>query len=100
MVIGIASLFDYIETGSPTGQRKEEAIRDIFSQLAISPRDAVYVGDAPSDIIASKNVGVPVIAAAWANTTDVERLRALNPDWLFTSVPEFEEFVQSSLKTS
>lgn len=94
---GINSYFDLIETGSPQGSRKVEAITNVLKQLGVAPEECIYVGDSPSDIIESREVGVPVVAAAWAETTDPEELLTLQPDWLFTEVKEFTEFIKQSL---
>lgn len=78
--------FEIIETGSPEGTRKEEGIRSVLEKLHLSPNEAVYIGDAPADIIASHAVGVPIFAAAWADTADLRQLKALAPDKIFTSI--------------
>ncbi|MCC8019468.1 MAG: HAD family hydrolase [Rikenellaceae bacterium] len=94
---GMTGLFDQVETGSPHGQRKAEGIRAVLERFGLKPTEAVYVGDAPSDITASRAVGVPVIAAAWAETADVQILEAMNPDGLFTSVREFAGWVNEKI---
>ena len=69
------SFFDIVETGSPNGPRKGEGIKVILELLKDIHRDEViYVGDAPGDIIASREAGIPVIAAAWAETAEPEKL--------------------------
>ncbi|WP_425522410.1 HAD family hydrolase, partial [Akkermansia muciniphila] len=54
----------------------------------MSPDEAVYVGDAVSDIKACREVRVKVIAAAWAPSADVEALRRAEPDFLLTDMSE------------
>ncbi|MCD8102073.1 MAG: HAD family hydrolase [Alistipes sp.] len=90
---GMDGLFDAVETGSPQGQRKAEGIRAVLDRFGLQPGQAVYVGDAPSDVTASRAAGVQVIAAAWAATADVETLAAMAPDRLFTSVDELESYL-------
>lgn len=53
----------------------------------------IYVGDAPSDIIVSRKVGIPVVAAAWADTTEPETLQELKPDELFYTIKNFEDWL-------
>lgn len=86
----LTHFFEVIETGSPAGPRKAEGIRQILDVLnGIDKTQVIYVGDAPSDITASRTVGVPVIAAAWAATAVPEMLEVLQPDELFYSVQSF-----------
>ena len=91
---GLAHFFEAVETGSPKGPRKVEAIQHIVSSLKNSKSDEViYVGDSPSDIISSRNAGVWAIAAAWAETAEPESLLALHPDEMFASVLGFSEWL-------
>jgi phosphoglycolate phosphatase/pyrophosphatase PpaX len=38
-------------------------------------------------------VGLPVIASAWAETAEPEKLRDMNPDELFFTVNEFADWL-------
>ncbi|MFC0212942.1 HAD family hydrolase [Paenibacillus chartarius] len=95
-VFGIEAYFDAIETGSPYGPRKVNGIRSVVEQLGVLPSESVYIGDAPSDILASREVGVPVLSAAWAETAELEQLKSLKPDRIFTSVEELKKYVQQA----
>lgn len=93
---GLTEYFQVIETGSPSGPVKALGIRKVLDTLGIKDKQQViYVGDAPSDITASREVGIPVIGAAWAETTDAKVLEALNPDALFYSIGDFSEWLQN-----
>ena len=82
--------FQFIETGSPKGARKADGIRIILNSLHdIKTEEIIYVGDAPNDIIASKEAGIAVVAAAWAKTAEPEALKALQPDELFYTIADF-----------
>jgi len=90
----LTHFFEMIETGSPNGARKAEGIQIILDGLHdINKEEVIYVGDAPSDIIASRKVGIPVIAAAWADTAEPEKLQALKPDELFLTIKDFEDWL-------
>lgn len=90
----LTHFFEVIETGSPSGARKAEGIELILDLLDnINKDEVVYVGDAPSDIIASRKVGIPVIAAAWADTADREKLKELKPDELFYTITDFSNWL-------
>lgn len=93
--------FEAIETGSPKGARKAEGIQLILDGLTgIKNDEVIYVGDAPSDIIASRKVGIPVVAAAWAGTAEPEQLKELQPDELFYSINDFAEWLIARIAIS
>ena len=86
--------FEMIETGSPEGARKAEGIQIILDGLTdIKKDEVIYVGDAPSDITASRKVGIPIIAAAWADTSEPEKLQEMQPDILFYTIKDFEDWL-------
>lgn len=88
------SYFDAIETGSPKGSRKPEAIAHLLSSFQnINKEEVIYVGDSAGDIKDSRKAGVFVVAAAWAGTVDVEKLEAEKPDELFYSIPDFRDWI-------
>ncbi len=83
-----------IETGSPQGARKAEGIQIILDSLNdINKDEVIYVGDAPSDIIASRKVEIPVVAAVWANTAEPKKLQEMKPDELFYTIKDFEDWL-------
>ncbi|MGG1880737.1 HAD family hydrolase [Paenibacillus cisolokensis] len=94
-LFGIRSYFRVIETGSPHGPRKVEGIQHVLQQLDVKPEDALYVGDTPSDIESSRTAGIPVAAAAWADTSDAEQLRSYHPDQLFTTIDDFKQYIET-----
>lgn len=90
--------FEHVETGSPDGQRKAEGIQIILDKFNELKKDeVVYVGDAPSDIIACRKVGILVIAAAWADTAEADKLRELMPDKIFYSIHDFSEWLYDNV---
>lgn len=91
---GITHCFDTIETGSPQGPVKEAGIRKVLDHFGLSPAEAVYIGDSASDIRDCRAIGIPVIAAAWAETADIAALQALSPDALFTSVKACDAYLK------
>lgn len=91
---GIGELFDIVETGSPFGPNKPEGIRSVLRQFRLKEEDAVYVGDAPSDIQSARTAGIPVISAAWASTAEPEALLSLKPDRIFYSVADFRNYLE------
>ncbi len=89
----IDDLFDSIVTGSPERACKDVGLRKILSDFKISAEEAVYIGDARTDILFSRMVGMPVISAGWSQWIDLDELKKLNPDYLFTSVEQFDQFL-------
>lgn len=94
----LTHFFEAIETGSPNGARKAEGIQLILEGLAgINKEEVIYVGDAPSDIIASRKVGIPVVAAAWAGTAEPKQLEELQPDEMFYTIEDFSDWLLSNI---
>jgi len=92
---GIKHYFSPIETGMPQGPVKAECIvrvLDVWSDL--DKGGVIYIGDAPSDIIASRKAGIKVISAAWAETADTEKLIPLAPDELFYNIADFFDWLK------
>ena len=86
----IADFFEKIETGHPNGPRKTEGIKSVLDCfIDIRKEEIIYVGDAPNDIIASKQAGISVASAAWADTAEPKKLIELNPDQIFYTIEDF-----------
>lgn len=90
---GLNEYFSSIETGKPDGPDKVNGIKRALKSLNTPIDNCIYVGDAPSDIIASKEAGIPIASVAWAKTTDDKELLLLNPDWIFYSIAEFKSWI-------
>lgn len=94
----LTHFFEMIETGSPKGARKAEGIQIILDGLTdIKKDEIIYVGDTPSDVIASRKVGVPVVAAAWADTAEPEKLKELKPSELFYTIKDFKNWLADKI---
>lgn len=95
---GIDNYFEFLETGIPEGPSKPKGISAIMMKFEnIANDEVIYVGDAPSDITACREVGIPVIAAAWAETAEPEKLIALKPDELFYEFADFREWLKTKI---
>ena len=94
----VAHFFAIIETGWPGGPRKAEGIQSVFDYFKdITKDEMIYVGDSPGDIVAARKVGIPVIAAAWAETAEPDELEELKPDQLFYSISNFKEWLTAKI---
>lgn len=94
---GIASCFDRMECGSPEGPCKAAKIRKILQELGLCPEEAVYVGDAPTDITEAREAGVEVCSAAWASTAEPELLEQMNPGRVFRTVASLEAYLDQKI---
>ncbi len=91
---GLAGWFSDVETGAPDRADKAPGIGRILERHGLKPDEAVYVGDAPSDISAARKAGVGMLAVAYASTADAEELAAMKPDELFYSVEEMRLYFE------
>ncbi len=91
---GIENYFEIIETGIISGPSKPQGIQNVLDYYnTISKNEFIYVGDAPSDIIASREIGVFVVSVAWAQLTNTENLIELSPDKLFLNINDFSDWL-------
>ncbi len=94
-VLGMKDAFDAVETGVPTGLNKPRGMRNVLKTFGIDAQKAVYIGDSPTDVDASKETGIPVIAAAWAKTTDLEAVQMRGPDMICHSIAELDAYLRT-----
>ncbi len=92
---GMENVFDGIDTGSPEGLRKPQGLKKLLSQFGIEPQEAVYVGDTTTDILACRQVGIPIISAAWSSMAETEKLKEMNPEYTIESVAAFSDYLKS-----
>lgn len=90
----LAEFFPILETGSPMGGVKPERIKQALAKLNVSAENAIYIGDAPSDVDACRTVPIRILAAAWAPESDITALQKKNPDYLLTRFEELDLFFQ------
>lgn len=90
--------FDIVETGSPKGSRKLEAINLILNSWpSIEKNEVIYVGDSPGDITESHEAGINAVAAAWAETAKPDELKDAQPDEIFYVVEDFAKWVYAKI---
>jgi HAD superfamily hydrolase (TIGR01549 family) len=95
---GLENYFEAIETGMPSGPRKPEGIQLVLNHFSdLAKEEIIYVGDAPSDVTASRRVGIPVVAAAWAETAEPEKLKELQPDEIFYTIADFATWLSAKI---
>ena len=95
--LNLGHYFDVIETRSPLRPNKPECLRNVLRQFGHSPSESVYIGDFPSDIIACREVSMPIYSASWAKTVDLPKLESLQPEKIVHSVKELRMLLQECL---
>lgn len=87
---GMEGIFEWFGLGLPTHNCKAERLQQVMQLWGLTADEIIYVGDAPSDIELCHRVGVRIINAAWAGTTqgDAEACLALNPEYHLTDFNE------------
>jgi len=94
----LTGFFEMTEAGSPDGSRKIEAIHLILNSWpSIEKDEVIYVGDSPGDITESHEAGIAAVAAAWAETAKVDRLKETQPDQIFYSVEDFAKWLDAKI---
>lgn len=88
------SAFGY---GDLSANSKTGNIKRIIADWNLRPGEVLYVGDAPGDILACRQAGVPIAAAAWASTAEPAVLAGMQPDALFESVELFRDWLVARL---
>lgn len=90
--------FELLETGRPEGPSKPQGIKAILNQWSeLDKSEIIYIGDAPSDVTACREAGIPIVGAAWAETAEPEQLAAMHPDVMFNSVDDFAEWLMGNV---
>ena len=77
--------FSVLKWGGETGSMKPRRLREVLDAFSISPQQATYIGDSVADIEDCRQVGVPVLSAAWAKCANIEALRRHNPEGVIHS---------------
>lgn len=93
----IIDFFDVIVPGDavPNRKPKPDALLECARRLDIAPQAAIYVGDHPYDILASRAAGMRSAAVPTGCTPSAE-LATHEPDWLLGSLPELLKILDSS----
>jgi pyrophosphatase PpaX len=93
--VDISHYFDTIETGSPEGGVKPQALRRVIDKWCVDASCVAYVGDATSDMQAATEIGLIAIGAAWAVTADAARLEASGARIVFTRTGDLFDWLRA-----
>jgi pyrophosphatase PpaX len=89
--------FDMIITGDDVEEHKPsaEGILKFIHKFNLEPDRVLMIGDAPSDIKASRSAGVKVASVVWDSYAKEEVLK-LGSDYVFYSVEELDRFLMEN----
>lgn len=90
---GMQNLFCAIKTGEEDRPNKAEAISELLNAYHLAKDEFYYVGDAVSDVAASRKAGVTCLSAAWGTTAETERLKEMNPSNVFLTIRDLRHFL-------
>lgn len=76
----------------PVMKPRPEGITAALETLGLGKSEVLYVGDSPTDIVASRAAGVRIASVA-TGRYDLEALRKLGPDFTLGSLSELEELL-------
>lgn len=96
--LGLATYFDLIETGSPTGNSKVKAIERLVARWNTAPSFVAYLGDEVSDMAAARVARVQGLAAAWSPAASAQELQAARPRAVFPTVPSLEQWLRENVQ--
>lgn len=84
--LNMKHMFSDIMTGSEFKNCKSESLLILMRKYNLSSEECLYIGDAVSDVIASKNVGITCLSAAWSEAADKEELYKINGKNVYESI--------------
>lgn len=90
---GMQDLFCAIKTGAEDRPNKAEAISELLDAYHLAKDEFYYVGDAVSDVTASRKAGVTCLSAAWGTTAETDRLKEINPSNVFLTIGDLQYFL-------
>lgn len=94
---GMEEAFDRVECGSDLGSRKRIGMNAVLEALQVDASDALYIGDAPSDVRYAREVGLLALSALWASNTVAAETLAEKPDGYFYTPQEFISYLAKVL---
>lgn len=92
---GLLDFFEVVITGAEVTRPKPdpEGLLKCAAVLGVEPDQAVYVGDTPTDVRASRAAGMAVVSVL-SGAGDSALLSAAGPDWLIHSHTRLPEIVK------
>ena len=89
------NLFDKVKTGSIIGGIKPQMMQEVIDEYKLSKDEVIYVGDAPTDIDAARQVGVKIASVLYGTRIEEEAVKAKNPDAICYSIEDVKKYLTS-----
>ncbi len=90
-------LFSDIYPGNEFRIAKKDAMFDLMSKYHVEADECIYIGDAVSDVTASKEAGWKCYSVAWCETADRDRLMEVNGDLVFDRVQDLAKELSAQI---
>lgn len=84
-------MFSDIMTGNEFKNCKSESLSILKNKYNLCSEECIYVGDAVSDVIASNDVGMKCLSAAWSKTADRDKLHEINGNNVYEDIAELKK---------
>jgi phosphoglycolate phosphatase-like HAD superfamily hydrolase len=70
----------------------------VIGEFPLHRKEILYVGDAPNDVKACRGCNIKIAAAAWRRLRARQKFEQIRPEFLFSSVPAFSDFLRKALE--
>ena len=92
----IGEYFDLVVSGTDVVRRKPhpEGIMKVIEKFSLLPSEVLMVGDALSDVIASRSAAIKIAAVVW-DSYDKERVSQAGTDYLFHTVGDLHNWFRA-----
>lgn len=92
--LGMDSDFSEIMVGNEIRHNKVESISKLLKKYSIKNDEFYYIGDALSDVMACREVGVTCLSAAWSDSVNLEEIKKANPTYIFNNISSLKIFLE------
>lgn len=91
--------FDDVLTGSEYYNNKSDCILLLMKKYSLDSNEIIYIGDAVSDILACKSIGVICLTASWKRLSpeDMKELKSFNSNFIFQSIKDIKEYIVNAI---
>lgn len=85
---GLKDVFAEVMTGSEYRNVKADSMLALMNKYHVSADEFVYIGDAVSDVKASREAGVRCLSAAWSGSVDLAGLSEVNAGNVYETISD------------
>ncbi|WMJ87040.1 HAD family hydrolase [Anaerocolumna sp. MB42-C2] len=93
--LNLEKYFSEIMVGDERYLNKADSILKLIKKYAVKVDEFYYVGDAVSDVTACKEAGVICLSAAWSESVDLEKLKIINPGFIYYDIDTLKDFFRN-----